>query len=75
MVKAIGEKELTETMRGKFKAAIAYSRNHLSQIQNNSSELEDSILYLACENSRKEGFLSELDSQSLLENLPQGNIK
>ena len=29
------------------------------------------ILYLACENSRKEGFLSELESQSLLESLPQ----
>ncbi|WP_353259021.1 hypothetical protein, partial [Prochlorothrix hollandica] len=28
--------------------------------QNNSSELENFILYLACENSRKEGFLSEL---------------
>ena len=39
--------------------------------QNNSSELEDSILYLACENSRKEGFLSESESQSLLESLPQ----
>jgi hypothetical protein len=39
--------------------------------QNNSSELEDSILYLACENSRKEEFLSESDSQSLLESLPQ----
>jgi len=39
--------------------------------QNNCSELEDSILYLACENSRKEGFLSELESQSLLGSLPQ----
>ncbi len=39
--------------------------------QNNSSELEDFILYLACENSRKEGFLSEFESQSFLENLPQ----
>jgi hypothetical protein len=39
--------------------------------QNNSSELEDSILYLACENSRKEGFLSELESQTLLDSLPQ----
>lgn len=39
--------------------------------QNNSSELEDSILYLAYENSRHEGFLSELESQSLLESLPQ----
>ncbi len=39
--------------------------------QNNSSELEDFILYLACDNSRKEGFLSELESQSLLESLPQ----
>ena len=39
--------------------------------QNNSAELEDSILYLACENSRNEGFLSELESQSLLESLPQ----
>jgi len=39
--------------------------------QNNSSELEDSILYFACENSRKEGFLSELESQTLLESLPQ----
>jgi hypothetical protein len=39
--------------------------------QNNSSELEDSILYVACENSRKEGFLSELESQSLLESLPR----
>jgi hypothetical protein len=39
--------------------------------QNNSSELEDLILYLACENSRKEGLLSELESQSLLESLPQ----
>jgi hypothetical protein len=39
--------------------------------QNSPSELEDSILYLDCENSRKEGFLSELESQSLLESLPQ----
>jgi hypothetical protein len=39
--------------------------------QNNSSELEDFILYLACENSRKEGFLSELECQSILESLPQ----
>ena len=39
--------------------------------QNNSTELEDSILYFACENSRNEGFLSELESQSLLESLPQ----
>jgi hypothetical protein len=39
-------------------------------IQNNSTELEDSILYLACENSRNQGFLSELESQSLLESLP-----
>lgn len=39
--------------------------------QNNSTELEDSILYLACENYRKEGFLSDLDSQSLLESLPR----
>ncbi len=39
--------------------------------QNNSTDLEDSILYLACENSRKEGFLSESESQSLLESLPQ----
>ena len=39
--------------------------------QNNSAELEDSILYLACENSRNEGFLSELESQTLLESLPQ----
>jgi len=39
--------------------------------QNNSTELEDSILYLACENSRKEGFLSESESQSLLESLTQ----
>jgi hypothetical protein len=40
-------------------------------LQNNASELEDFILYLACENSRKEGFLSELESQSLLDSLPQ----
>jgi len=33
--------------------------------ENNSSELEDFILYLGCENSQKEGFLSELESQSL----------
>ena len=33
--------------------------------QNNSAELEVSILYLACENSRNEGFLSELESQTL----------
>ena len=33
--------------------------------QNNSAELEDSILYLACENSRNEGFLSKLGSQTL----------
>ena len=39
--------------------------------QNNFAELEDSILYLACENSRNEGFLSELESQTLLESLPQ----
>ncbi len=39
--------------------------------QNNCSELEDFILYLACGNSRKEGFLSELESQSLLDSLPQ----
>ena len=39
--------------------------------QNNASELEDFILYLACENSRKEGFLSEFESQSLVESLPQ----
>ncbi|MFN7246679.1 MAG: hypothetical protein ACK5UO_08445 [Microcystis sp.] len=39
--------------------------------QNHLPELEDLILYLACENSRKEGFLSELESQSLLESLPQ----
>ena len=39
--------------------------------QNNTSELEDLILYLACENSRQEGFLSELESQSFLESLPQ----
>jgi hypothetical protein len=39
--------------------------------KNNSSELEDFILYLACENSRKEGFLSELESQFFLESLPQ----
>jgi hypothetical protein len=39
--------------------------------QNNSSELEDLILYLACKNSQKEGFLSELESQSLLDSLPQ----
>ena len=39
--------------------------------QNNSAELEDSILYLACKNSRNEVFLSELESQSLLESLPQ----
>ena len=39
--------------------------------QNNYSELEDSILYFACENSRKEGFLSELESQTLLDSLPQ----
>ena len=39
--------------------------------QNNFTELKDSILYLACENSRKEGFLSELESQSLLESLPR----
>ena len=39
--------------------------------QNNSSELEDFILYLVCESSRKEGFLSELESQSLLETLSQ----
>ncbi len=39
--------------------------------QNNSTELKDSILYLACENARKEGFLSELESQSLLESLPR----
>ena len=38
---------------------------------NNSSELEDSILYLACENSCKEVFWSESESQSLLESLPQ----
>ena len=39
--------------------------------ENNFTELKDSILYLACENSRKEGFLSELESQSLLESLPR----
>ena len=39
--------------------------------QNHISELEDLILYLACENSRQEGFLSELESQSFLESLPQ----
>jgi hypothetical protein len=39
--------------------------------QDNSSELEDFILYTACENSRKEGFLSEFEAQSLLESLPQ----
>lgn len=39
--------------------------------QNNASELEDFILYLACEKSRKEGFLSESEAQSLLESLPQ----
>lgn len=39
--------------------------------QENQSELEDLILYLACENSRQEGFLSDLEAQSLLENLPQ----
>lgn len=39
--------------------------------QDNSSELGDFILYLACENSRKEGFLSEFESQSFLESLPQ----
>jgi len=39
--------------------------------QNNSSELEDFIFYLACKNSRKEGFLSESEFQSLLESLPQ----
>ena len=33
--------------------------------QNNFAELEDSILYLACENSRNEGFLSKLESQTL----------
>ena len=38
--------------------------------QNNSSELEDFIFYSACEDSRKEGFLSELESQSFLESLP-----
>lgn len=32
MVQAIGEKELTETMREKLQAAITYFRNHLSQM-------------------------------------------
>ncbi len=35
--------------------------------QENQSELEDLILYLACENARQEGFLSDLEAQSLLE--------
>jgi hypothetical protein len=37
----------------------------------NPSELEDFILYLAGENSRKEGFLSDLEAQSFLQSLPQ----
>lgn len=32
MVKAIGEKELTETVKEKLQAAITYFRNHLSQM-------------------------------------------
>jgi hypothetical protein len=39
--------------------------------QDSPSELEDFILYLACENSRKEGFLSDLEAQSFLQSLPQ----
>lgn len=35
--------------------------------QENQSELEDLILYLACENARQEGFLSDLEAKSLLE--------
>lgn len=39
--------------------------------QENQSELEDLILYLACENARQEGFLSDIEAQTLLESLPQ----
>ena len=39
--------------------------------QENQSELEDLILYLACENARQEGFLSDIEAQILLESLPQ----
>jgi len=39
--------------------------------QENQSELEDLILYLACDNARQEGFLSDLEAQTLLESLPQ----
>ncbi|MFZ4667319.1 MAG: hypothetical protein ACOYME_12910 [Prochlorotrichaceae cyanobacterium] len=37
--------------------------------EDNSSEFQDLILYLACERSRREGFLSESESQSFLERL------
>jgi len=40
-------------------------------LQEHPSDLEDFILYLACENSRKEGFLSDLEAQDFLESLPR----
>jgi len=39
--------------------------------QENPSEVKDFILYLACEQAGQEGFLSDLEAQSFLENLPQ----
>jgi hypothetical protein len=39
--------------------------------QEESPEIEDFILYIACEKSRKDGFLSDAEAQSFLNDLAE----